>query len=182
MLGSFKRLVLVLGLIFCSHARAGAQGTEHPLAFVQSPVSSITVSSSHLALPLISSVLLIQQQGEFHNGYGTHILGNYRNQNLDGLSLFQETKTSFMTESRLPVAQVWGGRLRVNFFVVTLHTGNVTRGPLASSEAFYGPTRFGEPRSADLYGIGLSVPIGRNALSEGSTSLWRSLSRIVHGG
>ncbi len=182
MLGSLKRLVLVLGFLLGSHVPAGAQSTDHPIAFVQSPVSSMTVSSPHLALPLISSVLLIQDQGEFHDGYGFRIIGNHRNQNLDSLSPFQVTKTSFVTESRLPVAQVWGGRVRVNFFVVTLHTGNVMRGPLASGEAFHGPTRFGEPRSADLYGIGASVPLGRNARGEGSTGLWRSLRRIVHGG
>jgi hypothetical protein len=36
----------------------------------------------------------------------------------------------------LLVAQLWGARLQVNLFAVTLHTGNVMLGPLVTNEAF----------------------------------------------
>lgn len=182
MLVSIKRLVLVLGLILGGHAQAGAQSTEHRVAFVQSPPSQMMVSQPSHALPLTSSVLLIQQLGEFHDGYSFRITGNYEHQNPDSLFPFQQTKTSFVTDSRLRVAQIWGGRLQVNFLVITLHTGNARLGPLVSSEAFQYPRQFVGPPSAGLYGIGVSVPLVRDARWEGSTGLWRSLQRIVHGG
>jgi hypothetical protein len=181
MLVSLKRLVLILGLILGTHARAGAQSTEYRIAFVQSPPSSMMVFPPRHAVPLDSSVLLIQQQGNFHDGYGFRITGNYRDQNPGSISPFQETKTSFVTESRLPVAQIWGARMRVSLFKLTLKTGNIMLGPLASNEALHRPRHTGEPRSADLYGIGVSVPLGRNARWEGSTVPWRSLLRIGMG-
>src|ERR1700674_4291457 len=136
---SLKRFVLILGLVLGSHARAGAQSTEHRIAFVQSPPSSMIVFPPRHAMPLASSVLLIQQQGNFHEGYGFRFTGNYRDENLGSISPFQETKTSFMTESRLPVAQIWGARMQVSFFKFTLKTGNVMLGPLASNEALHRP-------------------------------------------
>ena len=182
MLDSLKRLVLVLGLILGSHARAGAQSTEHRIAFVQSLPSSMLVLPPRHAVSLASSVLLIQQQGNFHDGYGFRIAGNYGDQNPGSLSPFQETKTWFLTESRLPVAQIWGARMRVSLFKVTLKTGNIMLGPLAANEALHRPSHPGGPRSTDLYGIDVSVPLGRDARWEGSTVPWRTLLRIVHGG
>jgi hypothetical protein len=178
MLVSLKWPVLAVGLILGFHEPAGAQSNEDRIAFLQSPPSPIIASPPRHALPLASSVLLIQSQVDFHEGYGFRITTDYRPQNPDSLSPFQETKTLFATESRVPVAQIWGARLQVNFFVVTLYTRNVMLGPLASSEAFHRPRQL---RSVDLYGIGVSVPLGRDARWEGSKSLWRSVSRIVHG-
>jgi hypothetical protein len=181
MLVSLKRLVLALCLLLGSYAHAGAQSTEHRVAFVQSPPSQMMVSAPHHASPFGSPVLLIQQQADFHGGYDFRVTESYEYQNPNSLFLFQQTKTSFVTESRLLIAQIWGGRLQVNLFVVTLHTGNVMLGPLVTSEAFHRPRQFGEPPSFGLYGIGVSIPLGRDARRESSTGLWSSLQRIVHG-
>src|SRR5215470_16346544 len=175
---SLKWPVLAVGLILGFHEPAGAQSTEHRIAFLQPPPSPMMAHPPRHALPFASSVLLIQSQVDFHEGYGFRIGRDYRPQNPDSLSPFQETKTLFATESRVPVGQIWGARLQVNFFVVTLYTRNVMLGPLASSEAFHHPRQL---RSVDLYGIGVSVPLGRDARWEGSKSLWRSVPRIVHG-
>lgn len=51
-------------------------------------------------------------------------------------------------------------------------------GPLASNEPLHRPRQL---RSVDLYGIGVSVPLGRDARWESSKNLWVTLSRIVHG-
>lgn len=178
MLVSLKWPVLVVGLILGFHGSAGAQSTEHRIAFFQSPPSPMIVFSPRHALQLASSVPLIQHQVDFHDGYGFRITANYRPQDSDSLSPLQETNTSFATESRVPVAQIWGARLQVNFFVTTLYTRNIMFGPLASNEAF---RRTRQLRSVDLYGMGVSVPLGRGARVEGSRSLWRTVSRIVHG-
>jgi hypothetical protein len=177
---SLKQLVLLLGLTLGSHTGAGAQSTDHRVAFVQSPLSLMIASPPRQAPPLGSSVLLIQQPGNFHAAYGFR--DSYEHQNFSILFPFQETKTLFVTESRLLVAQLWGARLQVNLFAVTLHTGNVMLGPLVTNEAFHRPRQFGAPSSSGLYGIGVSIPLGRNARREGSTGLWHSLQRIVHGG
>lgn len=181
MLGSLQRLVLVLSLMVASQTLAEAQSTAHQVAFVQSSPSQTLASPLRHALPLNSSVLLTQWHGNFHDISGFRITENYEHHNADSLSLLQETNTSFVAESRLPVAKVWGARLQVNFFAVTLHTGNVMLGPLISSDASQRARQFGQPRSTSLYGIGVRVPLGRDARWEGSTSLWRSLRRILQG-
>ena len=182
MLVFLKQLVLLLGLVLGSHPIAGAQSTEHRVAFHQSPPLPMTVSSPRQTPPFGSSVQLIQQQGNFHGSYDFRVATNYENQNPNSLSLFQQSKTPFVTESRLRVAQIWGARLQVNLFVDTFHSGNIMLGPLVSSEAFHRARQVGEPPSFVLYGIGVSVPLGRNARWESSTGLWRSLQRIMHGG
>ena len=172
------RLVLVLAVVVGFDVRAGAQSGQHRTALLQSPPSPMIVSPPRHALPFASSGLVTQGPGDFHGSYGFRITRDYRLQNPGSLSSFQETKTSFATESRLPVAQIWGARLQLNFFVVTLYSRNVMLGPLASNEAFHRPRQL---RSVDLYGIGVSVPLGRNARWEDSKGPWRNLSRIVHG-
>jgi hypothetical protein len=181
MLVSLKRLVLLLGLVLGSHPIAGAQSTEHRVTFVQSPPSQMIVSAPRQA-PFDSSVLLFQQQWGFNRGYDFRVAANYELQNPNSLFPFQQTKTSFVTESRLLVAQLWGTRLQVNLFAVTLHTGNVMLGPLVTNDAFHRPRQFGAPSSCGFYGIGVSIPLGRGARQEGTTSLRHSLQRTVHGG
>jgi hypothetical protein len=181
MLVSLKRLVLLLGLTLGSYTGAEAQSTEHRVAFVQSPPSLTIASPPRQAPPLGSSFSLIQQPGDFHGGYGFRVTESYEHQHPVNPFPFQQTKTPFVTESRLRVAQIWGARLQVNVFIVTFHSGNFMLGPLVSSEAFHRPRQAGEPLSFGLYGIGVSIPLGRNARTEGSTGLWRSFQRIVHG-
>jgi hypothetical protein len=180
MVVSRARLVLVIYLILGSHARTGAQTTERRIAFAESPPSPMTVFTPGHVAPPASPVLLIQQQGNSHDDHGFRIARDYKDQNPLSISPVQETKTSFFTESLLPFAQIWGARMRVSFFDVTLKTGNIMLGPLASNEALHRLRRPGDPRSADLYGIGVSVPLGRDARWESSTVPWRSLLRIVH--
>jgi hypothetical protein len=178
---SLKRLVLLLGLTLGSHTGAGAQSTAHRVAFVQSPPSFTIASPPRQAPPLGSSVLLNQPLGDFHVGYRLRVTESSEHQNPTSLFLFQQTKTPFVTESRLLVTQLWGARLQVNLFVITPHSGNVMLGPLILGDALHRPKQFGEPASFGLYGIGITVPLGRNARWESSTGLWHSLQRIVHG-
>jgi len=178
---SLKWLVLLLGLTLGSHTEARAQSTEHRVALVQSPSSQMIVSPPRQTAPLGYSVLLIQQ-ADFHVGYRFRVTEGSEHQNLTSPFPFQQTKTSFVTESRLLVAQLWGARLQVNLFAITPHSGNVMLGPLILGDALHRPRQFGEPASFGLYGIGISVPLGRNARWESSTGLWHSLQRIVHGG
>ena len=91
--------------------------------------------------------------------------------------LLEVTKTPFASESRVPVAAFMGGRVRFNFSVTSIRNGNVMLGPMPSSETLHKPL---QARSADLYGFGLSLPLGRYAQLPASNSLWRSIARSMH--
>jgi hypothetical protein len=83
---------------------------------------------------------------------------------LERLSPMHEVKTLFLTQSLLPLVQLWGGRLRLDGFTSTLHIENVQLGP--SAGAALQDSRLsrqsypGAPRSVDLYGISLNFHLG----------------------
>jgi hypothetical protein len=110
---------------------------------------------------------------------------NLPSRNFATLFPYQETKTSFVTELRvpvaefhLPVAQLAASSLRIGFFMQTLHDNNVTFGPLAAAQALHS---FSQPRSVSLYGVGVSVPLGKQSSPDTSQSLpWAILQRFIH--
>ena len=104
----------------------------------------------------------------------------FRSSSRSGLELrfLHETKTPFMTQSRVPLAQVPGTRLQVNFFVTSIKNANFMLAPQGAPQA---TQALRQPRSSDLYGVGVSIPFGRYAGSGGSQGLLHGLSRILHG-
>src|ERR1700728_1636394 len=100
---------------------------------------------------------------------------NYPAQNFSALLLVQETKTSFITELRVPLAQLYGNRVRLGFFVLTMQNGNMTLGPLATLQALHSPS---QPRSVNLYGVCLSIPLGKQFRPEISQNLWTVAERL----
>jgi hypothetical protein len=88
-------------------------------------------------------------------------------QGLKSLSPMRAVKTLFLTQSMLPLLQLWGGRLRLDGFTSTLHTQNVQLGPSAAGGLLdYRPPRQNYPRgrlSVHLSGISLSFHFGRDA-------------------
>jgi hypothetical protein len=97
---------------------------------------------------------------------------------LDKLAPVQATTTPFATESRLPLAPLLGARLQLNFSVMTAHNANVMLGPLPASETLHAPA---QTRSADLYGFGVSIPLGREAHAQGSNNLLHNVVRVMRG-
>lgn len=81
----------------------------------------------------------------------------------------QDTKTSFVTELRVPLAQLYGSRVHLGFFILTFQNGNMTFGPLATLQALHSPSL---PRSVNLYGVGLSIPLAKETRPEISKNLW----------
>ena len=102
---------------------------------------------------------------------------------LKSLSPMHEVKTLILTQSLLPLVQLWGGHLRLDGFTSTLHMQNMQPGPSAGGgpQDFRSPRQNypGGPRSVDLYGFNLSFHFGRDAQVGHPTQAWRSLSRIV---
>ena len=95
-----------------------------------------------------------------------------RDQGLEGLkslSPMREVKTLFLTQSMLPLLQLWGGRLRLDGFT---SRQNVQLGP---SELQGHP---GGPRSIGFRGVSLSFHFGRDAQIGRPAQIWQSLARI----
>jgi hypothetical protein len=99
---------------------------------------------------------------------------------VESLSPMHEVKTLILTQSLLPLVQLWGGRLRLDGFTSTLHMQSVQFGPSAAGGLRLPQQNYaGGPRSMDLYGVSLSFHFGRDAQVGHPTQAWRSLSRIV---
>src|SRR6202030_964465 len=138
--------------------------------------------------PLLAvSFLLPENPGKPAAHFSYLFAGAYeRDQGLESLaslSPMREVKTLFLTQSLLPLVQLWGGRLRLDGFTSTLHMQNMQLGPSAGGgmQDFRSPRQNypGGPRSVDLYGFSLSFHFGRDAQVGHPTQAWRCLSRIV---
>lgn len=69
------------------------------------------------------------------------------------------------------------GQLLLSYFdVASIDNRNLTEGPFASAGL---PHTLGQVRCNDLYGIGVSVPLGRDSGFSGSGGLLHGLSRIL---
>ena len=90
----------------------------------------------------------------------------------------QVTSTPFATESRVPIAPLLGARLQLNISMLNIRNGNVMLGPTPASEILHAPA---QARSAELYGFGVSIPLGHGARVQTSENLLRSAMRIVRG-
>ena len=88
----------------------------------------------------------------------------------------QVTKNPFETESRVPVARLWGTPVELNFSAVTLRNNNVVAGPLTSGETLHSAPL---ARSTELFGVGVTIPLGRSASENTSKNLWHSLTQIA---
>ena len=93
-------------------------------------------------------------------------------------SLFQTTKTPFMTQSRMPLVQAFGSRLQFNFDMTSTINRNLIAGPLVPPQMT--EQEFVQGHSDDRYGISLSVPLGRGAESGASKGLLTGLARAFH--
>ncbi|MFZ0739185.1 MAG: hypothetical protein WBL70_18290 [Candidatus Acidiferrales bacterium] len=104
-------------------------------------------------------------------------------ESLASLSPMHEVRTTFLTLSSLPLAQLWSGRLRLDGFTSTIHMREVELGPSVASglEDFRRP-RQSDPsglRSFDVYGVSLSLHFGRGARTAHPVQGWRTLSRLA---
>jgi hypothetical protein len=101
---------------------------------------------------------------------------------LKSLSPMREVKTLFLTQSMLPLLQLWGGRLRLDGFTSRFDMQNVQLGPSAAGGLLdFRPQRLsypGGPRSIGSHGVSLSFHFGRDAQIARPKQIWQSLARI----
>ena len=182
-----KRFILLLGVFLGSRVLTAAQTSVPELVPAQELVASIVTAAP---APLLAvSFLLPDKPGKSNAHFSYLFAGVYeyeRDQSLEGfasLSPMREVKTLFLTQSLLPLVQIWGGRLRLDGFTSTLHMQNVELGPSAAGglqdSRLLRQGYPGGPRSVDLYGVSLSFHFGRDAQIGRPAQIWRCLARIV---
>jgi hypothetical protein len=168
-IASSKRLLMALGLVLASTSLAHGQNFEHRLSFTH-PAGAMVMASPQRPAPLVPpSAPPVQDLRDYNLSRDDH--------GFAGTSLFRTTETPFMTQSRLPIAQVFGARVGVSFFRMSTNNKNVVLGPLAMPQS---NQALAQPRSGDQYGISVGIPLGRDAGSDSSKGLWRGVSRAVH--
>jgi hypothetical protein len=180
-----KRFILLIGVFLGSHVLMAAQTPAPEFVPAQQLVAPIATAAP--APSPVASFLLPENPGKPAARFGCLFAGTYeRDQGLEGLeslSPMREVKTLFLTQSLLPLVQLWGGRLRLDGFTSTLHMQNVELGPSAAGglQDFRPPRQSfpGEPRSIDLYGVSLSFHFGRDAQIGRPAQIWRCLARIA---
>src|SRR6202140_5012835 len=129
-----KRFILLLGVFLGSRVLTAAQMPAPELVPAQELVSSIVTAAP---APLLAvSFLLPQNPGKSAAHFSYLFAGAYeRAQGLEGLaslSPMREVKTLFLTQSLLPLVQIWGGRLRLDGFFRPLPMQNGELGPSAA--------------------------------------------------
>jgi hypothetical protein len=189
---SFSRLVVTMAIfamaIFFGMATAqptAAQGLTF-MARQSSPHPARATTFTSLGnIVSVTSVAPTNLAANLADESAFRITKNLPSPNLSTLFSYQETKTSFVTEIRvpvaefhLPVAQLRGSNLRFGFFMQTLHNSDVALGPLAATQALHS---FSQPRSVSLYGVGVSIPLGRQSSAAISQSLpWAAIRNFIH--
>lgn len=179
MVVSLKRILVALGLVFASTLLAHGQGVEHRLASSRSIASMPTSSPSTVPSNLVPTPSVGPTQ-DFRDQNSRDQDARDENPSRDdhissASSLFHTTKTPFMSQSRLPVAQT--RKLQLNFFTMSTNNKDVIRGPLVLSQS---NQELAQPSFSDQYGISLGFHLGRDAGSGGSKGLWRGVSRVLH--
>jgi hypothetical protein len=177
-----KRFILLLSVFLGS--RVAAQPPAPELVPAQELVASIVTAAP---APLLAVSFLLPDSGKPAAHFSYLFAGAYqRDQGPEGLaslSPMREVKTLFLTQSLLPLVQIWGGRLRLDGFISTLHMQNVELGPSAAGglqdSRLLRQGYPGGPRSVDLYGVSLSFHFGRDAQIGRPAPIWRCLAQIV---
>ncbi|HEV2615565.1 MAG TPA: hypothetical protein VGU63_03025 [Candidatus Acidoferrales bacterium] len=100
------------------------------------------------------------------------------------LPQMNEVKTLFMTQSRLPLVYLWGGRLQIEGSTTTLNMANIEMGPSggAGLRDFH-PVRqkyLCDPHSVDLYAVGVSFHLRRIPQAARPAPVWHVLGQMFH--
>jgi hypothetical protein len=180
-----KRFILVPAIFLGSYVPTGAQTPSPQILPAQVRVAPIVTMVPTVPAPFFfPSFLLSEKPGKSAAHFSYLFVRSFkRNQSLEILSPIRESKTLFLTQSSLPLVQLWGGRLRLDGFKSDLNMQNVQLGPSGAGGLLdYHPQRLGYPggpRSVGIYGVSLSFHFGRDAQIGRPTQIWRCVARIA---
>ena len=174
---------ILLLTVFLSSLVAAAQ-TRTPQTAQELVAPIITGSLTVLITTPARSFVLSEDPRKFA-GYSSYLfVRTYeRDQALENLSRIARVKTLFLTQSSLPLFQLWGGRLRVDGFTSKLHSQSVQLGPAAVGglQNLFSPRPGypGGPSSVRFYGLSLKFLFGRETQIGRPTQTWRCFARFV---
>ena len=180
-----KRFILLLSLFLGSHVPAAAQTPASRIVLVQEHAAPlITVLPAVSTASLAASFPLSRDTGNFDTHFSLKFAGAYeRDYELEHLSPMDEVKTLSLTQSSLPLIQLWRGRLQLDAFQSTLHIQNVLVDPFGNggTGGFRPPGRSYPrwSRSDHLTGLSLSFHLGRETRTGRRDLVWPRLSRIL---
>jgi hypothetical protein len=180
-----KRFILLLGVFLGSYVWTAAQTPTPQVVRGQERVAPIVTMVRTVPTPLGAPSFQLSEspvKSAVHFNY--LFAGAYeQHDSLESLSPVHEVKTLFLTQSILPLVQIWGGRLRFDGFTSTLDMQNVELGPSAAGGLLdYRPPRQtypGGPHPVGLRGVTLSFHFGRDAQVGRPTQIWQTLARIA---
>jgi hypothetical protein len=184
----YKPLMLLLGMVLGSLLPTSAQTPVPQILQAQDRITPIVSMVRAVRAPSLAARFLSPENLGKPVTHFTHLFAgaDERGQGLEGLrrlSPMHQVKTLFLTQSMLPLVQLWGGRLRLDGFTSTLYMQNVQLGPSAAGGLLdFRPSRQGYPggpRSIGLYGVSVSFHFGRDAQVGRPTQIWRCLARMV---
>jgi hypothetical protein len=168
-----------------SHMPVAGQTPVPQIVLAQDHGSQIMTMSRTVSIPVLPrSFVLAQDPGKSPAHFNRLFVGVYqRDPGMEHFSPMDEVKTLTLTQSSLPLFQLWGGRLQLGAFQSTLHSQNVQFGPsgYGGMEGFR-PTQqsyLGRPLSVHLSGFSLSFHFGRDSRTRPPTQLWRHMTRFV---
>jgi hypothetical protein len=97
----------------------------------------------------------------------------------------EKVDTLFLAQSSLPLAQLWGGRVRFEGFASRLNTQNVQLGPSGAGgmQDFrpWRPRELGAPPSVHSYGVSMTFHFGHDAQTGRPAQIWQTVAGIFGG-
>jgi hypothetical protein len=164
-----RRFILLLGMFLISHGLAAAQ--------ISTPWN--VLEQEHVA-----PMLLPENPGKSSAHFSFSFARAYEpDDSLKHLSRMNEIKTLILTQSSLPLGQLWRGRFQLDAFQSTLHLQKsgldcFGDGDMRNS-CFKRQSYPGGPDSLSFSGLSLSFHFGRDARMEHPVPIWRRLTKIV---
>jgi hypothetical protein len=142
--------------------------------------TQIMIMPRTVSIPLPNpSFLLSQDARKVSANFSRLLAGTYqRESSLEHFSPMDQVKTPTLTQSSLPLFQLWSGRFQLGAFQSTLHVQNIQLGALGSG----GPTRQSYPGgspSVHFSGLSLSFHFGRDSRTSHPTQAWQRMTRFV---
>ncbi|MGB9067951.1 MAG: hypothetical protein WCC21_05225 [Candidatus Acidiferrales bacterium] len=174
-----QRILMVLIFAVAAAVHVDAQTLQRASASNQRAASNVSAPAPHTSSPGSAAAPLAQNftVRDFVRQRSDEDAGRENLKNFES-SLFQTTKTPFMTRTRMPIAHAFGSRLQFNFDMTSTSNKNLIAGPLVPAQMT--EQEFVQGHSEDRYGISLSVPLGRGAESGASKGLLTGLARAFH--
>jgi hypothetical protein len=182
----YKRFSVLLGMFLGSHVPVAGQTPLPNIILAQEHDAQIMTMHRTVSPPLPAARFLLSQDlGKFPVHLSLLFAGAYqRDPSLEHYSPMDEVKTLTLTQSSLPLCQLWGGRLQLGAFQSTLHSQNAQLGPLGyGGMGGFRPTRQsypGGPLSVHFSGFSLSFHFGRDSRTRHPTQVWRRLTPFVN--